>query len=205
MTVSRSGDLSQVAISPNGKWLLATPQHASGIVIWDASNGNVVQELPTHGWAQAAFSPDCRLLVISDTQEIRFWRTADWTSSHDVPLPGTGCVAFSPDGRVVATARFTATDKPNAVLLLETETGRLLARLENTPAPIQIERYLSFSPDGRLLVVPLYNDSVFYVWDLSRIRRQLAEMGLDWDMPPLGDSEAPPQNLPPVRIDTGEL
>jgi tetratricopeptide (TPR) repeat protein len=66
-------------------------------------------------------------------------------------------------------------------MLAEAATGRELARLTTlrsvTPAPIV------FSPDGTLLIAGT-NQNNALVWDLRRIRDQLAPMGLDWDAPP---------------------
>jgi tetratricopeptide (TPR) repeat protein len=69
-----------------------------------------------------------------------------------------------------------------AVLLLDPETGREYARLEDPnqdPASM-----LQFSPDGSRLVVTSQQGQALHVWDLLAIRRQLAALDLDWDLPP---------------------
>ena len=70
---------------------------------------------------------------------------------------------------------------PDQVLLADAATGRELARLTTlqpvTPTP------LAFSPDGTKLVARTDQKTVL-VWDLRRIRDQLAPLGLDWDAPP---------------------
>jgi tetratricopeptide (TPR) repeat protein len=52
-----------------------------------------------------------------------------------------------------------------------------------------------FSPDGSQLVTDATRDGAFQVWDLRKIRRQLKEIGLDWDRPsyppPTPDSARP--------------
>ncbi|MGO9112624.1 MAG: hypothetical protein ACLP9L_25615 [Thermoguttaceae bacterium] len=65
--------------------------------------------------------------------------------------------------------------------LVATDTGREYARLEN---PNQDRaRYIAFSPDGTQLVLDGEADSL-HVWDLRAIRDELAQRGLDWDLPP---------------------
>ena len=63
------------------------------------------------------------------------------------------------------------------ISLADAATGRELARLSTVqrvaPTP------LSFSPDGTKLVVSTDRNTA-HVWDLRRVRDQLAPMGLDW-------------------------
>ncbi|HEV3202784.1 MAG TPA: tetratricopeptide repeat protein, partial [Gemmataceae bacterium] len=54
-----------------------------------------------------------------------------------------------------------------------------------------------FSPDGSQLVTYAGRGGAFQVWDLRLIRRQLAEMGLDWDLPPY---PTPPESAKPLRV-----
>jgi tetratricopeptide (TPR) repeat protein len=69
---------------------------------------------------------------------------------------------------------------PDQVLVAEAATGRELARL-TTLQPIH-PTPLVFSPDGTKLVASTYQKTAL-LWDLRRIRDQLASMGLDWDAP----------------------
>jgi hypothetical protein len=67
----------------------------------------------------------------------------------------------------------------NRIQLLETATERPLATLE---APgVSVTGLFAFSPDGTRLAAR-YLD--VQLWDLRLIRQELAQMGLDWDMPP---------------------
>jgi tetratricopeptide (TPR) repeat protein len=76
------------------------------------------------------------------------------------------------------------------VALFDVATGRELAVLE-TPHAAGIF-WLAFSPDGDRLAVAHQNHTT-YLWDLRAVRRQLAEMGLDLDLPPY-----PPQKVAPT-------
>ena len=64
--------------------------------------------------------------------------------------------------------------------LVELSTGRELAQLED---PEQNTGPAVFTPDGAKLIVAATNG--LRVWDLRRIRIELAKLGLDWDAPPL--------------------
>ncbi len=94
---------------------------------------------------------------------------------------------------------------PDQVLLADAATGRELARLTTlqpvTPTP------LAFSPDGTKLVAST-NQKTVLVWDLRRIRDQLAPMGLDWDAPPYPtapDCERRPWSACPRRGRCGSI
>ena len=55
-----------------------------------------------------------------------------------------------------------------------------------------------FSPRGNWLVTSEAN-GLIRLWDLRRIRQQLAALNLDWDAP-LGDPEPPFASEKPLRI-----
>ena len=91
---------------------------------------------------------------------------------------------------------------PDQVLLADAATGRELVRLTTlqpvTPTP------LAFSPDGTKLAAATAQKTVL-VWDLRRIRDQLAPLGLDWDAPPYPASTATAAgadagSIPPPRL-----
>jgi len=98
-------------------------------------------------------------------------------------------MAFTSDGHTLALAfsRY-------QVKLVETRTGRASATLE-TP-PLEEAAELAFSPDDTRLAVASGKEGV-RVWDLRRIREQLAELGLDWNAPPLPPNSAR-SRTPPV-------
>jgi hypothetical protein len=80
-------------------------------------------------------------------------------------------VAFSPDGKALA-----AGEEQGTVVLYGGETFE--RRLALRGGAVEV-RGLSFSRDGEMLAVAAFTaDTV--VWDLPRLRRSLAEMGLGW-------------------------
>ena len=108
---------------------------------------------------------------------------------------------FSPDGRLGIVQ-----DTSKVLGLVEIETGRTLARLESPDQHGVVSA--TFSSDGSRLVVTTNEPPCAHVWDLRVIRRQLAEMGLNWDAPafPEGDAASPDlPPLPPLKVDYGPL
>ena len=87
-----------------------------------------------------------------------------------------------PDGRLVVVI-----DADKALRLVETETGRTVARLESPDSCNAT--YATFSPDGSRLVVVTNDGPAVHVWDLRAIRRHLASMNLDWDAPAYSNLE----------------
>ena len=90
--------------------------------------------------------------------------------------------SFSRDGRLMVVF-----DTSRLLRVVETETGRTLARLES-PDSCNAS-WAIFSPDGSRLVFSSNDGPAVHVWDLRRIRRRLVEMGLDWDAPPLPETD----------------
>ena len=143
------------------------------------------------GAAQALFSPDGRWLMVNQrrSNSCRLRTVGDW---REGPLTrGTG-LGFSPDGRLLVVDRGTG-----IVALIEAETGRVVANLED-PNQCWFGGAI-FSPDGSHLYLPSDESRAAYDWDLRSIRRQLSAMGLDWDWPALPESAAPATAVAPLR------
>jgi len=173
--------VASVALSPDGRWVATgTWRGAGSVKVWDAISGNVVKELVRESPSAAvAFSPDGKWLLTSDNAGFQVWESGTWRPGRRIPREDPGLstpMAFSRDGRMLAIAcsRY-------AVRLIDASTLEPLARLE-APAP-QGLTWLCFSPDDTQLAAAERNGTV-QLWDLRAIRRQLAEMGLDWDLPP---------------------
>jgi eukaryotic-like serine/threonine-protein kinase len=191
-------DCRTVSVSPDGKWL-ATGNHVAtkGAQVWRIDNATKVKDLPVDYGTGVVFSPDEKWLMTT-TPPCRLWTVGTWCEAREIGGDGR---CFSPDGRVVVVE-----DSTKVIRLVETETGRTLARLESP------DRYhawaASFSPDGSRLVVTTNDGPAVHVWDLRAIRRRLAKMGLDWVAPAYShddpaDRSAP--RLPPLQVDLGPL
>jgi WD40 repeat protein len=184
-----------VAVSPDGR-LVATGSHnGTKVKIWDTSDGSLVKELPVEYASFVRFSPDGKWLATSGGG-CRLWVVGSW---QEGPRIGGGNFAFSLDTKLLAVD---AGD--GAVRLIDPNTGREYARLED---PNQDRaHWLGFSPDGTQLVTTNDDSQSVHVWDLRAIRRQLAEIGLDWNLPALPPpSQATDSEPLKVTVDFGEL
>jgi tetratricopeptide (TPR) repeat protein len=195
-------DVRQVAISPDGRWVATGSWNGSqaGVFIWEAATGRRVAVLPVQDCASLVFSPDGRWLATGPQLggEGRIWHVGSWEPG---PSLGDGNHLFySPDGTLLAHGG------RDSVRLLDPETGRTLATLED---PLQgRSRFAAFTPDSTRLVYDGDESRMFHVWDLRLIRKQLADLGLDWDRPPYPPS--PPEQEKPiaplvVRVEGTEL
>ena len=83
--------------------------------------------------------------------------------SPGAQIGGTG-LSFAPDGRSLV-----AQDPDRALRIVETATGRTLARLEAQPFATS---HAAFSPDGTYLAVSTGDGPAVLTWDLRAIRRR---------------------------------
>ena len=118
------------------------------------------------------FSPDGKWLMTM-SPPCRLWDVGTWSEARQIG--GTG-LCFSPDGRLVVVRT-----RAGILRLVETETGRTLARLES-PDLCEVAS-ATFSPDGSRLVVTTNDGPAVHVWDLRAIGRQLTS-----DEPSLGSA-----------------
>jgi WD40 repeat protein len=143
------------------------------VMIWDVERRRLLRSLTTDSSASVWFSPDNRLLLIAD-EYYRMWDTQSWKKIYDGPASSSpvGWAAFSPDSQIVAVVV-----EGNLVQLLDARTGIELAQLE---APQRaVLSWLRFSPDGSKLFALEWSRSV-QIWDLRRVRKELAALNLDW-------------------------
>lgn len=164
-----------VALGPGGRLLATGPWQGDGIKIWEVTTRRLLAELPAAGHARAAFSPDGRWLAVTAT-DIRIYECGTWQVHRTLPVSRRGValddVAFSPDGSLLAIG-----DSPRGVQLFASSSGERLAILE-APFPAALAR-VTFSPDSARLAALQYNRAV-QVWDLTVLRTELAQLGLDW-------------------------
>jgi serine/threonine protein kinase/WD40 repeat protein len=173
-----------VAVSPEGRWVAGSVAQERPaphrLLVWHARTGEVAKrftddEMP-HG-AAVEFSPDGQWLVAGTPFDYRFFAVGSWAPGPRLAgssWPGKGAVAFSPNGLLAVVQDHTSVGLRSADTLEEIVTLP-------TPGAGWV-RYLDFSPDGRYLAVTCHN-GIVHVWGLTRLRAELASIGLDWDTP----------------------
>ncbi|MGO9917137.1 MAG: protein kinase domain-containing protein [Isosphaeraceae bacterium] len=183
-------DVRNVAVSPDGRWV-ATGRwsYPGGVKIWERTrNGGpptkgltykLVRELPSGDGTLPVFSPDGKRLLISESAAIRpihRWEVGTWVEAPFQESIEGLTAAFSPDGKLVVVETGSGVAR-----LIDAGTGREYAQLED-PTQDRTDRW-AFTSDATKLACAGEGCCV-HVWDLRAIRRQLAEMGLDWESPP---------------------
>jgi serine/threonine protein kinase/WD40 repeat protein len=194
-------DVRYCAVSPDGRWV-ASGSHwlheGAGAKVWDAQTGAHLADLPAAGECPVGFSPDGKWLATGGGG-VRLWKAGTWQPGPPIVAPNHADFAFAADSRLLAVQ-----DEPGIVRLIAPETGKEVARLT---APVDTPlRPRCFSPDGTQLITN-GDDRAVHVFDLAAIRRQLRDIGLDWDPPP--DPPAAPAIEPrrPLKVEVilGEL
>jgi len=188
--------LSQIALSPNGRWLAWATWHGTGIRVFDLERGGAGDGRAVFSEDEAdsgvGFSPDGKWLVTATGTEYQLRSAGDWTPRQRMAResgPGIpGPLAFNSSGSILAVV-----PAWNTVRLIDVSTGCELASLEMPDVHERIQT-LSFSPDDSLLVVGSVARKL-HVWNLPLVRGRLAAMGLDWRTP----SPPPPDHPPGER------
>jgi serine/threonine protein kinase/WD40 repeat protein/tetratricopeptide (TPR) repeat protein len=193
-------DVRYGALSPDGLWA-ATGSHWSltgpSAKVWDAATGRLEKQFSVGGPCSVDFSPNGRWLV-TRASSVRLWRTGTWEEGPRLQVSGDGWnAAFSPDSRLLALGGL------GRVRLVRPDTGAEVARLTLSEQTSLFP--LCFTPDGAELVVRGEDTQAIHVWDLRLIRAQLAELGLDWDDPPLPPESKKPDVAPTVEFVGADL
>ncbi len=173
--------VNQVTFSSDGRWAATAGWHTRLVRLWDARSGEMRHEwLPEPaGPSNVYFTPDSRELLICRGDEISFW-DLETLAPRRLPREAyhypASSVAFTADGRLMALEM-----APGVIHLREVHTGRTVARLEDPHG--DRASWLCFTPDGTQLVASAGTAFAIHIWDLRTIRRQLKEIGLDWEWP----------------------
>jgi WD40 repeat protein len=145
---------------------------APELAVWELNSRQPVTEefAGPQGLAGMSFIPNCvafspdgtTLSARSADGTIYFWDVATGRLDPDriVDAGSEGSpnclLAFSPDGRTLATASTWA----DAVILIDVKSGRP----HHSPLQVSIISRILFSPDGKLLTIPLVGDPI--LWDM---------------------------------------
>jgi WD40 repeat protein len=173
---------SRLALSPDGKYVATGSATGGEVWVWNCGTDGVEARLPVRGGACVAFTSDGKSLITGSAEEFRCWEVKSWKAgaSHlrrdDMP----GSIAISPRGTAAAIAY-----RRHSVRLVDQATLTTVCEPDCGP-----HTPLCFSRDGSIVVSANTKGHVF-MWDLARIRNQLAQLRLDWYFPPLKFSKAP--------------
>jgi WD40 repeat protein/Tfp pilus assembly protein PilF len=189
-----------IAFSPDGKLVAMGNWGGEEVKVHEASTGRLIHSFGESASAMVAFSPCGKWLAISLPTESRTVAVGTWKTVLRLPRKEdwiAGPLAFSRDGMVLAIC-----PTPTEVRLVHPATGKEIATLRAS-GQSNITA-LAFNRDGSALAVAQFQHT--RLWDLRAVRRRLAEMQLDWDLPPYPpearwDTSAPLS----VRIDLGDL
>jgi eukaryotic-like serine/threonine-protein kinase len=190
-------DCRYVAVSPDGQWLATGSHGQDGAQVWRIADGQRVADLKVEGLVAVAFSPDGKWLLTSPSP-CRLWTVGTWDEARRISGEGYD---FSPDGRLLVVQ-----EANKVVRLVETETGRTVARLETPDSCALAQEGVCFSSDGSRLVVVTNDGPAVHLWDLRAIRRHLSTMGLDWNAPAYPEIDPADRTLPPLpalQVDFG--
>jgi serine/threonine protein kinase/WD40 repeat protein len=190
-------DCRYVAITPDGQWLATGSHSGTGAQVWRISSGKKVADLKTEGIVEVSFSANGKWLMTS-APPCTLWSVGTWEEARRENGHG---IAFSADG-----SQLLVQESSKLLRLIDTETGRLITRLESPDLCTLEALGAAFTPDGSKLVTVTRDGNAVHIWDLRAIRKQLAEMDLDWDAPPYPDVDpASPtlSPLPPLKVDLG--
>ncbi len=191
-------DCRQVAVSPDGRYVLTGTHASSASTVWDARSGRRLKAFDGDG--QVGFIGDGLQLLAAG----RFWRLGSWETGPAVDFGGSGFAEGAAPSRADRERRYYGIDYGGGdfaegagllacgtgpvVSLVSVATGHAVARLEDPNQ--EVATYRSCTPDGTRLFTTSRQSESIHAWDLRLIRRRLAELDLDWHAPPF-PPEAP--------------
>jgi serine/threonine protein kinase/WD40 repeat protein/tetratricopeptide (TPR) repeat protein len=185
-------DVRYASVSPDGRFVVTGTHDGEGsFKIWETEHGQAVKELALGPFARSAFSPDGRWLAVQGAVGGRILTTGSWEEGPAIQW--AGYPAFSWDGNLVAVET-----GGGVIRLLDPASGREKTRLEDPRLDAAV--WLGFTPDDTRLVSVSNDGRAIHVWDLKRIRAELARLGLDWDAPPYPERAAAAPGPLAVRV-----
>jgi len=171
-SVTVDGEVSALALSPDGKTLAGEVEYASGdtdMLVWDPATGRQIAAFPADGSADStAFSPDGKVLAAATQDarggdEVQVWDLAARRQIAAFAVGGelTPVVALSPDGRTLAA------DVSTLQLWDLAAPGQRPATMKATGGTVES---LAFSPDGKTLAIGAAGNGAagtVQLWDVA--------------------------------------
>jgi WD40 repeat protein len=155
-------------LSPNGQYLAQTDDQGRGqLSVWDVPSNRRIATFQAHSDTvnSIAFSADSQaVLTASSDGQVRFW-TLMGQLKEEIIAPGILGIALSPDHKrsqqIIAGVAYVNTTDLDMKLRLYNWEGQLIA--EGQQFSEILEPFLTFSPDGNLLLVS--GRDTAQIWD----------------------------------------
>jgi WD40 repeat protein len=149
------GPVSCIAFTPDGKQLVSSAGN-DPLIVWDVVQRKELHRLKAN-WqpiTALALSPDGKKAAAVGGNKLLRWNlgAGESVQASDCPRGSSDRIAWSPDGRTIAVAGAAV-----GVDLWDVPAGRWLKPVETVR---DLARGLTFSGDGRLLLVHWHNGSV---------------------------------------------
>jgi serine/threonine protein kinase/WD40 repeat protein len=178
-------DIQWIAVSPDGRLVITVTHYAGLAKLWDARSGKLLRQLADGGAGFPSFTPDGRWFTM-ETDGNRLF-------AADTLRPGRrlgGRASFAANGTLMA-----VDTNSHVFRLVDSAKDNTLARLEEPDGNGLY--YPVFTRDGsRLISCSQGKFKGILTWDLRLIRRELTEMGLDWDAPPYPPADPQEESMP---------
>jgi uncharacterized delta-60 repeat protein len=163
MLKGRTGDITSISFSPDGKTLATGSWNSTLLKLWDVTKNRELIALKGHtsNVLSIAFSPDGKTLASgSEDKTIKLWNVD--RGEEIITLNGhtdtVWSIAFSPDGKTLATGGWDSTVKLWAIA-----TGRELITLNGHTDKVWS---VAFSPDGKILATG-GGDKMVRLWNTT--------------------------------------
>ena len=166
--------VNNLAFSPDNRWLASGCWKGRGVRVWELDNpDNWVDLLENEDVTRCVFSQDGKWLITGTRSSYQVRSIGDWKIVRELAGGGKSLCTPDPTGRYLA---FNMNDE--RVELRDSQTFEPIAAFR-PPSPGAFRRIV-FSPDGSYLALGTSTRS-FYVWNIPELRRELRELGLDWE------------------------
>ncbi len=169
-------DVLSADFSPDGKLIVTTTYAANKAKVWSLPEGKLIRELDAPSVvAMPHFSPDGHTLLLRCGGGNVIYDTTTWQRARTFePEHNLDGAAWSTDGKLHA--RYARQD----IHLLDAITNKPIARLTIPASAGWLGNLqLAFNADSTVLIVHTAVGTVLR-WDLSELRKELRERGMDW-------------------------
>ncbi len=187
-SISALHRFNSIHISPDGKWVAAGRWYQDAFDVWNAVTGEIVATIPQRNSLSVYFAPDSKTLLTTDSDGIAAWEFGTWRLLRRGPQHGT-LQRVSPNGRTIVSM-----PDYERIRLVDFDSFEEIASLD--PSEPCYTQGCAVSPDGGMLAQLTSRDGYVHLWDLRRLRSELGNMGLDWNLP----SYPPALAAPEVRV-----